>query len=1053
MEKLPVSSKGCVAIPVEKLEWKWLSIRSEHGGIFGKVLKPSPERYRRVQMDALGTASAKFDCPTASAGDQLDLRVNFPDRIHRENLLLQMDLAAGKNQDAVSLQLELAGEAGDQFLFDLRSIKEGSYQAKISLIDLLNLPNNLKGFDRSCPVRIDRTPPKVNLMLRNGQEKTESSSLRLAPGEAVEFKADDASPTRIMSCWSEKSHGQCQTYVEAGARVSAPNEGEWLLEYFAIDGAGNTSVKTRHEVAIFDADRVGRIVGWIDEARLYLKQESYFEAAKRLYQAAWTTAGLKTDAERSFVQKKLRFPFLSLLVRNVPLNRFRMDDGVVTDLWGVSGRTFLALIDGERRLGRILRLYDLSGKILKESTFEDDAIFRFSWSSKKVLIWRPNGDLQLYNQELTLEKSYNLSRTTQAAILSFQGHHALVSQDDGIFHLDLSRPRAELLGKVQERRPAAALSYSAKWLVYEAEGGIALKNLEDGSIQTKTFVEPVEDLRFALFAETFCIKFKKELKCGEPAKVLRNEYYLQGEDAVGAFAIHPYAKVIGYVGTKKVYHYDSTDGTFYFKPYLKSVFSLYFSKEILMLESTDGPLSWVGLPNDAGEPRPYDPSLRPKIVKTSTDHEQVFYRLDLKGLYNVVLRAAGFGDIPFPYLLRDSLIKLDKMALLPDQSHLLALDFDSHINIYSTGRPLVKAYAVDCQTLSPRGNLCTFAKDGKMHFGELAETASRYSRTGEFAGISPHATSAWDPGNQSRLAFFYNNDVTAFEFKDGSPRRIFHKEYIKDVWQVKWLGSRYLAISDGITDIEVWDLERDKKIFAHSDRLGVESMFHIPIDYSSILDSFVVVGKGDDSFPIVETWKSNQSAPVDSHKFSGKDMEYAQILKFMDDGKLLLIGFHHGHVYAIKDLGKPLRPGNIVALKEHQDVVSALGFLQNGKQAYTISEDGSILLHQLEGDFASESIVKSDYLYGSGWLEEEQLFWAQYINNSTVFYDKTGRVVERGDVGLSFVGEWAVLDFAGKALFNWNRFDVWQTLCQWSPQLARKAMDDLEVEWKGCDAR
>jgi hypothetical protein len=341
-----------------------------------------------------------------------------------------------------------------------------------------------------------------------------------------------------------------------------------------------------------------------------------------------------------------------------------------------------------------------------------------------------------------------------------------------------------------------------------------------------------------------------------------------------------------------------------------------------------------------------------------------------------------------------------------------------------------------------------------MQIGEFAEPAvNRYSRTVEFPDVSPYATAAWDPEREGRVAFFYNNDVQVFDVQSGKSKKIFKREYTRGTWQVKWLGSRYLAISDGYTDLEVWDMEREKKVVSLSDRYRVESMFEIPIDYSSILDTFVVLAKDDDAFPFMETWKSNRTEAEDRYQFKDKDMEYAQILKFLNNGKLLMIGFHHGYVYVVKDVGQPLKPGNVIALKDHQDIIASIGFLQNGKEAYSISQDGSIYLHSLEGGFSSEAIVKSDYLDSSGWLEEEQLFWVQYNNNSTVFFDKKGRVVERGDVGLRFQGDLALLDFNGRALFNWKNFDVWKPLCQWSNQLAIKAMKDLDLEWKSCELR
>ncbi|WP_141733520.1 WD40 repeat domain-containing protein [Oligoflexus tunisiensis] len=1053
-ERLHISSKGCIAVPMDKVGWEWLSLRSEEGGIFGKVLKPSPDRYRRVQMEALASISPRFDCPASSAMDKVALNVAFPDRVVHDQLLLNMALSE-KDIAIAQLQLSLDSQIGSQFSFDLSAVKEGQYKARITLVDLLNIQNDLKGFERNCALRIDRTAPKIRLMLRNEKEASQPGGLRLGPGEAVEIKVEDSSPARIMSCWTERHAGPCQSFAEAGARLSAPNEGEWSLEYYAIDEAGNTTSKVKHDISIFDADRVGRLVSWIDEARLHLKQESYFNAAKRLYQAAWAMAGLKTEAERKFVQEKLRLPFLSLLPRNVPVNRFRSDDGMVIDLWGVSSQTFVAHIEGDRRLGRILRLHDLTGKIIKEQSFERDALVSFSWYSKKILVWHLDGRLQLYDQNLTEETNYKLNRTQKAEILAFKGQHALLRQAEGLFHLDLSRPQTRPLDKVAEADPAADLSFTGRWLVYQTTDGVMIQDLQDAAQHPRTFAESVESVRFATFVDTLCIKLKAKLKCGQPSKILQNEYLLEGSDALGPYSIHPYGRIIGFAGNKRVYQYDSRNGSYHYKPYLKSIFGLFFERDLLMLESTDGALSWVNLPVDAGEPKPFDPEHHPGVPQTSADNGQITFSAFLgQGTTSLYFEGVGNPGRSFAYVVRGSQFKLDRMALLPDQAHFVVMDFESHINIFSTEKPIFKAYALECLAPSPHGNRCTFVKDGKLYFGEFADGQThRYTRTGEVPDMNPYATTAWDPGNPNRAAFFYNNEVAVYVWSEGSLRSIFRKEYPKGTWQVKWLGSRYLAISDGNSDIEVWDLDTNRKVLAIADRYNVESMFHIPMDYSPILDTFVVVGKGEDQAPIMEVWKANHSEAHDRYRFTDSDMEYAQIVKFMADGKLMLIGFHHGYLYLIQDVSQSLKPGNIRALKDHQDIISDIGQFSDGKLGYSLSDAGSLVRHHLYESRPSEDIVKTDYLNAGGWLDKEQLFWFQHINNTTAFHDINGRLVERGDVALNFVGELVVVESNGKALFSWSRFDVWQNMCHWSPHLASKAMEDMDLEWKSCDAR
>ncbi|HET9239409.1 MAG TPA: hypothetical protein VFO10_19260, partial [Oligoflexus sp.] len=368
MEKLPISSKGCVAVPANAASWRWLVVRSEGGGNFGKVLEASPERYRRVQLEAIPSSFPRFDCPSPASNSALPIKINYSERFAAENLILSMSLLGEKDELEAQLKLELARQEGDTHSFDLTPIKEGKFAAKIRLISLLDIHNNLKGFERTCPLRIDRTPPQAKIVLRNGREALlDGRPLRLNPGESLEVSSSDASTTKVLSCWGENrgASAPCSNFVEAGSRLSAPSEGEWTLAFTVVDEAGNKAPLKELNVAIFDADRVGRIVEWIELAKAYLKEDNNYDALQQIYRAARAMTELKAKSEWQYIRNRLRIPFLKLLPRVVPMQRVQNEEGILDKIWGTSDSTFLTHSFGERRWGHIVKQFDLNGKLLK----------------------------------------------------------------------------------------------------------------------------------------------------------------------------------------------------------------------------------------------------------------------------------------------------------------------------------------------------------------------------------------------------------------------------------------------------------------------------------------------------------------------------------------------------------------------------------------------------------------------------------------------------------------------------------------------------------------
>jgi len=115
------------------------------------------------------------------------------------------------------------------------------------------------------------------------------------------------------------------------------------------------------------------------------------------------------------------------------------------------------------------------------------------------------------------------------------------------------------------------------------------------------------------------------------------------------------------------------------------------------------------------------------------------------------------------------------------------------------------------------------------------------------------------------------------------------------------------------------------------------------VDFAPVLGVCAAVGKDASGIPVLELWKKGMKEAYAQHVFKDPDMEWAQILRFDKKSKLLLIAFHHGYVYLVKNVKEPLKPENIALLQSHEDIIMSRGFKGDGRTAYSISSDGSIV--------------------------------------------------------------------------------------------------------------
>lgn len=1056
IKELSISSKGCVAVPRTDKPLRWIAIRANSAGTFGSLLEPSSGFYRRAQLSLLPESQPSFDCPKPQAGNLLSLN---------QTLGLSLTQPLEEHQ---RIQLELGSESQlvQTAAFDLSRLPEGNYTARLRLLNLLNFTSSIVAFERSCPLIIDRKPPVLNLVLRSGEKALPETSIQAGPGEVINVKADDISPVRIMGCWQPRAaDADCKVFTELGERLVAPDEGEWTLRIYAVDGAGNRSQTLNWRLSIFDSDRVNTIIGWINQADLYLKQNSNFEALKQLYRAARTMNELKSQNERNAVRDRIRVPFFNLLLRNVPVQEVTVDEGELVDIWGVSGSRFIVHSFGDRRLGHIVKLYDLDGNLKQRLQFENETRLAFDPLSKRLLAWKPDGTMEFYDPTLDAPVVVATPRALGAAaeILSFAGDYALVQSGDDILLVTSGKGWEKIEGA---QKATVSLSPTGRWLLTANDDRVDIRQLKDEKLTQLSFGSTVSEIRFARLGDMVCIKGPVSLKCDQPQNLLHVDTVINDkDDAQGLFSINPGGTKIAYEGRQRIYLRNLEDKTYFYNPFLRKVLALYFDMLSVRIYTPEGIFGWVGLPAVAETPKPYNPDYIPQRREFWTDNEQVFYQgIGERGLYMVESRSAGFERVQLPYTMASQSYRLKNFAVLPDQSFYLAATVDHKVEIYPVRKTLFDNFTTQCQIPSFDGSSCIYFKDNSFRWGVFVKgDRTRFISEGDFPGliVGEDLVLAWNRNKYQRIAFALGDRVWVFDLTPAGPTLIMDRKIGKKASSISWVNDHYLGIVDHNKALEIWDTDSQSKIFTGPQQYDFEIQESLPVSFSPILDSFAIVGQDKDLGQHLEIWKKGQTEATGYYKFQDTDMGAAQTMKFRREGHTLLIGFHNGHVYVVKDITAPLDKDNVVLLSAYEDTVYGLGFLDDEKRAYTMGGDGGITLHSLE-QFKTETVIaKTDWTGAGGWLEADQLFWTQYSDGTIDFLDRTGRRVSSinisstnvyGSVPTIQVNEKSLIfERGGKVVFSWEDFDVWRNLCQWSPLMAQELAEANKLSWKACE--
>ncbi|MFY7928455.1 MAG: hypothetical protein ACOVS5_06260 [Oligoflexus sp.] len=214
-------------------------------------------------------------------------------------------------------------QSGDESIRLATPLADGNYTATINSLDVFE-PNTSQQTS-SCSFIIDRTAPQVSTSLDKELLLLPDSSIRrVAPGQIVALRSQDASGTKLSVCAKkrvvESEAATCdENEFQENDSIVAPASGVWDVYVYASDTAGNRSRPIQETFAVFRQEKIERLYAQLSLARasaLLGKAEASYEA---LQQAQHIVPDLDLSTEREVI----KWPYLEALWELDQLNPIR----------------------------------------------------------------------------------------------------------------------------------------------------------------------------------------------------------------------------------------------------------------------------------------------------------------------------------------------------------------------------------------------------------------------------------------------------------------------------------------------------------------------------------------------------------------------------------------------------------------------------------------------------------------------------------------------------------------------------------------------------------
>jgi WD40 repeat protein len=314
----------------------------------------------------------------------------------------------------------------------------------------------------------------------------------------------------------------------------------------------------------------------------------------------------------------------------------------------------------------------------------------------------------------------------------------------------------------------------------------------------------------------------------------------------------------------------------------------------------------------------------------------------------------------------------------------LVLRGKKDIQVYALNVQISDGFSQPCNRISSDGEFCGLTGPGVFKLGRrVSERGYQDYEMTDLNHLSLWREVIWNDQRPGTFAVWNNEEIGVGRFIAGKP--VVEKIVIprSGFLVARWMAGRYLTWVDEnlrIFDVSKWEYVGDFS------SVEAPTMFYPPVDFSPELSAFAAILRESDGDLVLRIVRAQDGAETGQWKFKTKGKEEADVVRFSDDGRDLLMGFHDGTIQVLE--ASAIRQGKLEpkVIGQHADSVMVGGFLRNQGTVFTLSMDGSVLFH--------------DYKNGNNWLIQGE---AVYPTDDAILYSdvvKSSNLVWVGDGGV-----------------------------------------------------
>ena len=336
---MEVSPAGCVE--VEDIE-AWPIVVSRPSQNAGTVLDKDLVKRLDVDESLKKAVLKKFDygplggiCEdSVSSNDRAVLNLPFNDVKQSAGYQILYTFNSIKDQRTLNTWLGVDGMT--TIPMNLQDSSDGFYELQIDIVELFSIDR--KKFSKKCSYKLDRHAPIIEIERSNFFDQQLEA---LDANDSIKLSVqDNVSKVEVYYCWRRlalSTQSNCAYQKADNETIDLPAPGDWSLEYFAEDEAGNKSTVFRQPIKVADFKVISQISELYNSAQKFRALGKSEKAALELLKMHDLYALLQTDFERSRVKSFLSDLYMELVVSDIPtvyhsgLNAYRTVGEWVSD--------------------------------------------------------------------------------------------------------------------------------------------------------------------------------------------------------------------------------------------------------------------------------------------------------------------------------------------------------------------------------------------------------------------------------------------------------------------------------------------------------------------------------------------------------------------------------------------------------------------------------------------------------------------------------------------------------------------------------------------------